>query len=83
MWQLTVKLKDTGEAAQFLEQLDLRDELDAGTVRVNRYPDDGQAVARSMDRAPLASLVGWAAGFSSARLSLTEEAYGGGDEVYE
>lgn len=78
MWLLTVKLRDPAEADTFLDELDARSELDSGTVLVARYPDDGQAVIRSVQRTPLASLTAWAVGFTSARLALTEESPGSG-----
>jgi hypothetical protein len=81
MWQLTVKLTSSSEATSFLEELDQRNELATGAVQVRRYPDDGQAVMQSAERTPLAGLTAWASGFASARLSLTEERYGGDEYV--
>lgn len=74
MWRLSVNLKDSTDATAFLAQIDTRSEVTgAPGVRVTKYPNDRQAVATAMDRAPLAGLGTWALTFPSARIALADD----------
>lgn len=77
MWELVLKLRDPAEATQVINEVSSREELAGTYTQVTKYPDDGQVVARSMDRTPLARLGIWGLNFNSSRVSLTER--NGGD----
>jgi len=73
MWELTVNLRDSADATAFMTGIDDRPEAETPGVRITKYPDDRQAVARSADRTPLAALATWAITFPSARLALSDD----------
>lgn len=73
MWQLIVNLKDSADATAFMTGIDGRAESTSPGVRITKYPDDRQAVARGVERTPLAGLASWSLGFASARITLSDD----------